>query len=73
MRSGRHLTFESFNEFKLIADKYQIHLAFEGGEAETFVLDGPIFKKRIEILDFEKVWDVDSGVFSIIDAVLVDK
>ena len=48
-------------------------MAFEGGEAETIVLDGPIFKKRIEVTDFEILWDVDNGIYNIIKASLVDK
>ncbi|MGZ7109717.1 MAG: Dph6-related ATP pyrophosphatase, partial [Methanobacterium sp.] len=43
------------------------------GEAETLVLDGPIFKKRIKIVESETIWDRDSGYFLIKDAVLVDK
>jgi len=53
--------------------KYGIHLAFEGGEAETLVLDGPIFKKKIEIIKSQKVWDRDSGNFLIKEAKLKDK
>ena len=33
-----------------ISEKTYLHLAFEGGEAETLVIDGPIFKKRIEVV-----------------------
>lgn len=29
--------------------KYRINMLFEGGEAESFVLDAPMFSKRIEI------------------------
>ena len=54
-------------ELKDLNERYGVHLAFEGGEAETFVLDGPIFKKRIEILEFEKKWFNDSGVLEIKD------
>lgn len=53
--------------------KYGIHLAFEGGEAETLVLDGPIFKKRIKIIKAETVWDRDSGNFLIKEAILEEK
>jgi diphthine-ammonia ligase len=50
--------------------KYGLHLAFEGGEAETLVLDGPLFKKRLNIIDSEKVWDRDSGYLVIKEATL---
>ncbi len=32
------------------------HRLFEGGEAETVVLDAPFFKKRIDVVEAEKVW-----------------
>ena len=50
-----------------------MHLAFEGGEAETLVIDGPLFKKKLEILDSEKVWNFDNGHLIIKDAQLVEK
>ncbi len=37
--------------------KYKIHIAGEGGEFETFVLDCPLFRKRIEITDYDISWD----------------
>jgi len=48
-------------------------MSFEGGEAETLVLDCPLFKKRIKIKEMDKVWDKDSGHVNIKKAVLVDK
>ena len=46
---------------KLIQDlkKLKIHIGFEGGEAETFVLNCPLFNKRIEILKSEKIMEND--------------
>src|SRR3990172_2973080 len=44
---------------KLIGDlmelnrKYRVHLAGEGGEYETLVLDAPFYKKRINLLETE--------------------
>jgi len=40
--------------------KLNIHIAFEGGEAETFVVDGPCFRGKVEIKG-EKVWEGKSG------------
>ena len=45
----------------------------EGGEAETLAIDGPIFKKRLEILKYKKEWHLDSGVYIIEDATLQEK
>ena len=70
---GRRIDQRMLTELKNLNREYGVHLAFEGGEAETFVLDGPIFKKRIKILDAEKRWFQDNGVLEIRDAILVDK
>ncbi len=70
---GRHIDEECISNLVQLNEKVGINLAFEGGEAETIVVDGPIFKKRIKILDYEKKWNVDSGVFIIKNAVLEDK
>jgi diphthamide synthase (EF-2-diphthine--ammonia ligase) len=53
--------------------KYGMHMAFEGGEAETLVLDCPIFKKRIKIIESSNVWDRDSGYLMITKAELENK
>lgn len=70
---GRKIDQRMVNDLKRLNRRFGVNLAFEGGEAETFVLDGPIFKKRIKILDFEKKWFDDSGILKIKDAILVDK
>ncbi|MBX7076791.1 MAG: TIGR00289 family protein [Methanobacteriaceae archaeon] len=70
---GKHITIESLEELKKINKKCQINIAFEGGEAETFVLDGPIFNKRIKILEAENDWHIDNGTYNIINATLEDK
>lgn len=70
---GRKINQDLLDDLKDLNRRFGVHLAFEGGEAETFVLDGPIFKKRIRILEFEKKWFNDSGVLEIKDAILVDK
>ncbi len=50
-----------------------INLAFEGGEAETFALDAPLFKKRIEIKKWHKEWAGTVGRFIIDEAALEGK
>ncbi|MBT3984960.1 TIGR00289 family protein [archaeon] len=45
--------------------KYEISPTGEGGEYESTVLDAPFFKKEIEIIDFEIVDMIDSGVYNI--------
>lgn len=70
---GRKIDLDMLNEIKELNKKYGIHEAFEGGEAETLVLDGPVFLKKIRIKDFKTVWDRDNGYFLIKDAYLEDK
>lgn len=70
---GRKVDLESLEEIKELNKKYGMHMAFEGGEAETLVLDGPIFNKKIKIIESETIWDRDSGYFLIKDAALVEK
>lgn len=70
---GRKLDLEILEELVNLHKKYGIHLAFEGGEAETLVLDCPLFKKRIKIREIEKIWDRDSGHINVKEAFLEDK
>ena len=51
-------------------NKYKINMSFEGGEAESFVLDAPLFKKRIKIKRTHTVWDGQVGTYIIDDAEL---
>ncbi|MGC8479029.1 MAG: TIGR00289 family protein, partial [Candidatus Micrarchaeia archaeon] len=53
--------------------QYGIHLAFEGGEAESFVLDAPLFRKMIEIKKARRSWDGKTGQYIIEEAVLKEK
>lgn len=70
---GRRIDDKAIDELVKINEKIGINLAFEGGEAETLVIDGPIFKKRINILKDYKQWHLDSGVYIIEEAQLEDK
>ena len=70
---GRVIDDEAIDELVKINEKYYVDLAFEGGEAETLAIDGPIFKKKIRILKDRKEWHHDSGVYIIEDAVLEEK
>ena len=70
---GRVIDDEAIDELVKISEKYYINIAFEGGEAETLAIDGPIFKKRLKILKDKKEWHRDSGVYIIEDAVLEEK
>ena len=70
---GRVIDDKTIDELVKLNEKYQVNIAFEGGEAETQAVDGPIFKKRLKILKDKKEWHLDSGVYIIEDAILEDK
>ena len=56
-----------------LSRKYRFNLGFEGGEAETAVLDGPNFKYRIEIKESSIIKDEGKSYLNIERAVKVDK
>lgn len=70
---GRRIDDACIDELLKLNEKVGLNLAFEGGEAETLVLDGPIFKKRVKIIKDKKQWHVDSGLYIIEDAILEEK
>lgn len=70
---GKKIDRKALNEIINLNKKYGIHICFEGGEAETLVLDCPIFNKKIEIIESEKIWDRDHGYYLIKKASLLDK
>ena len=70
---GRIIDDKTIDELVRLNEKYHVDIAFEGCEAETLAIDGPIFKKRLEILKYKKEWHLDSGVYIIEDATLQEK
>lgn len=70
---GKEIDIDALDELIKISEKTYLHLAFEGGEAETLVIDGPIFKKKIEIMNAEKEWNYDNGNYIVLDAKLINK
>lgn len=67
---GRQVTPEALGVLDTLSRRHGFALDFEGGEAETFVLNCPMFSHRITILDSKTVWDGYRGRFEILDAVL---
>ena len=70
---GKILTEEDIEEIILRAEKYGFNPAFEGGEAETLVLEAPLFKKGIKIIGIREKINEYSWRFKIVDAKLVAK
>jgi ABC transporter with metal-binding/Fe-S-binding domain ATP-binding protein len=60
-------------KLKRLKDRYEINMSFEGGEAESFVLDAPLFRKRVEVAKAHVEWSGSTGRYIIDEAVLKDK
>ena len=56
-----------------LRDRYAINPSGEGGEIETIVLDGPVFKRRVEVLKAVKEYDNYRGRLIIKEARLVER
>ncbi len=70
---GRVVDVPAIEELVKLGSRYKFHVAFEGGEGETFVLDCPLFEKRIELVSAEKHWRGDAGYLEILEAKLEPK
>ena len=70
---GQEINPETLEKLVELHEKYQISLVGEGGEYESLVLDAPIFKKRIEIVQTESTYENNSGVLFIKEAKLAEK
>ncbi|EGG42975.1 putative ATP binding protein [Candidatus Nitrosarchaeum limnium SFB1] len=51
-----------------LSKKFGFNLNFEGGEAETFVVNCPLFSNAIKIIKGKKIWDGYRGRFEIVEA-----
>jgi diphthine-ammonia ligase len=58
---GRRLDAISFPELVRLSNKYGFSIAFEGGEAETFVLGAPMYHGKIRIGHSIPYWKNESG------------
>ncbi len=71
---GKKLTEHTLLELKKLHEKYGINVAGEGGEYETFILDCPLFKKKIEIKQAKiRMQNDNTGVWEIKKATLKTK
>ncbi|MHA7647660.1 diphthine--ammonia ligase [Nitrosopumilus sp. S4] len=65
---GKVITKNDLEILEKLSKKYGFNLNFEGGEAETFVINCPMFSHSIKINEFKKTWDGYRGRFEIVDA-----
>jgi ABC transporter with metal-binding/Fe-S-binding domain ATP-binding protein len=70
---GKIITKENISTLKKLSLKNKFNITFEGGEAETLVLDCPLYKKRIYVKDQRTTWDGVRGIFEILDVDLIEK
>jgi ABC transporter with metal-binding/Fe-S-binding domain ATP-binding protein len=65
---GKKIGKNEIEQLQNLSEKFGFNLNFEGGEAETFVLNCPLFSHPIEILKDKKSWNGYRGRFEILDA-----
>ncbi|MGB9371029.1 MAG: diphthine--ammonia ligase [Halobacteriota archaeon] len=53
---GRKLDEGAVDDLSTLHRKHGVHIMGEGGEYETLVLDAPIFKRRIKVMNYDKKW-----------------
>jgi ABC transporter with metal-binding/Fe-S-binding domain ATP-binding protein len=70
---GRKIDEECLKDLIELRKKKGISIIGEGGEFETLVIDCPLYSRRIEIVDSEKKWDINSGILEIKDVKLLEK
>jgi predicted ATP pyrophosphatase (TIGR00289 family) len=72
---GKKLDGNSALQMKMLSEKHGFNILGEGGHYDSFVVDGTIFKQKIEFLDTKKVWDskTSSGYLEVTNAELVEK
>ena len=62
---GKIISASDVSKLDELSIKYGFNLNFEGGEAETFVIDCPLYSWPIKISKSEKIWDGYRGRFEI--------
>ena len=67
---GKKISKSEIPFLKDLSHKFGFNLNFEGGEAETFVVNCPLFSHPIIITNSKKIWDGYRGRFEILEAEL---
>ena len=67
---GKIISTNDILQLNKLSEKYGFNLNFEGGEAETFVVDCPLYSHPITINKSKVIWDGYRGRFEIEDASL---
>jgi diphthine-ammonia ligase len=69
---GRELDKEAIDKLMSVSKKCGFNLTFEGGEAETLVIDCPLYCKRLQINAATTYWDGQRGIFEIREVAFVE-
>jgi ABC transporter with metal-binding/Fe-S-binding domain ATP-binding protein len=69
---GQIIDKNGLENLEKLQKKFGFNLNFEGGEAETFVINCPLFEKSLFIQDSSTQWDGYRGRFEILDVKLKD-
>ncbi len=67
---GKKIDPETVKQLIKLEESYGINPAGEGGEFETLVLDGPMFRKRLVVKDYEIEYKNNVGRYVVKEAVL---
>ena len=70
---GREIDEKAIKELEKLEKTHKIQPVGEGGEFESLVVDGPIFKKKIEIVNTESTYKNFYGIYEIKETKLVEK
>ena len=71
---GRELDENAVKELLELQKKSGLSPVGEGGEFESAVIDCPLFKKKIQLIEKEKVWDKKtSSGYLVVEGKLVEK
>ncbi|MDV0446646.1 hypothetical protein MsAg5_04950 [Methanosarcinaceae archaeon Ag5] len=70
---GRRLDRAALSDLERLNQKNYVHIAGEGGEFETAVLDAPFFKKKIVPIKTNSRWLQNRGYLDILETQLIDK
>ncbi|MEA2037220.1 MAG: diphthine--ammonia ligase [Nanoarchaeota archaeon] len=66
---GRIITEKDVDNIVKINKKMGMNVAFEGGEAETLMVDGPMFEKKIKIKKAKVIMENENtGLYNVIEA-----
>lgn len=70
---GRHLDRENVDVLLNLSKKNRFNAIGEGGDYDTFILDAPLYRRRLEATKVSKTWFGESGRLEILEMSLVEK